>query len=91
MEDVVVPPPTYYTYNFSSLTNNNTITACGYSFGLLLYSSDIILDVGSILYTDVALTTVFVGDNLYHSLATLSTNKYVRIDTVGTVVIIGDC
>ena len=81
----------YFAYNFSTLTNNNTVTACGYAFGLTLYSADNLLDVGSILYTDTELTSVFVGDNLYHSLQTAGTNKYVRINTVGVVIIIGDC
>ena len=85
------PPPVYYTYRFSTDTNNNPATACGYAFGLDLYSSSTVLDVSSVLYTDVLLTTVFVGNNLYHSLMTGGTNKYARIDTVGVVIIIGDC
>jgi hypothetical protein len=84
-------PPTYYSYNFSTATNNNPTTACGFGFGLDLYSADAILDVSSVLYTDVLLTNVFVGNNLYHSLMTGGANKYVRIDTVGVVIIIGDC
>lgn len=89
--DIVTCPLPYFAYNFSTLTNNNTVTACGYAFGLTLYSADNLLDVGSILYTDTELTSVFVGDNLYHSLQTAGTNKYVRINTVGVVIIIGDC
>lgn len=85
------PPPTYYTYTFSTATSNSPATACGYSFAMDLYSSSATLDVGSILYTDVLLTSAYVGNNAYHSLRTAGINKYVRIDTVGTVIIIGDC
>lgn len=85
------PTPTYFSYTFSTTTNNNPATACGYAFGLDLYSDIAVLDVGSVLYTNTAMTTVFVGDNLYRSLMTGGTNKFVRIDTVGVIIIIGDC
>lgn len=80
--------PASYSFPFSSNGTNNTVVACGSSFGLSLYSSSSYLYTGLTLYSNAALTTVFNGGNLYRKGEGF--NLY-RISTSGVITVIYPC
>ena len=80
----------YYSYSVSSLSNSNATTACGYAYDITLYSAySTVEDINSFtasLYTDTALTTVFVGNSEYrHILGPDAIAKAIRITASGTI------
>lgn len=80
--------PASYSYAFSSSGSTNTGTACGYFFGLSLYSASSSLYAGVTLYTNSSLTTVFNGGNLYRK---GSNNSVYRITSAGVITVIIPC
>jgi hypothetical protein len=80
--------PASYSYPFSSSSSTNTNTACGYYFGLSLYSSSSSLYSGLTMYSNAALTTVFNGGNVYRK---GQNNSVYRITTSGVITVIIPC
>jgi hypothetical protein len=58
----IITPPIAIEYLFSATGNTNPATACTFDVDTeSLYSLDAVLGLGSILYTDILLTTPFNG------------------------------
>ena len=61
-ESVVIIPPSANIFGFGSTGNTNPATACTFNDDSVdLYSPDAVLGMGSILYTDLAMTLPFDG------------------------------
>jgi hypothetical protein len=57
-----IVPPVSIEHLFSDTGHTNPVTACTFDVDTVsLYSLDAVLGIGSILYTDIALTTPFNG------------------------------
>jgi hypothetical protein len=55
------PVPTSFRYFFSNAAISGTLACAQITFPIVLYSDDATLNLGSFLYTDMALTTPFIG------------------------------
>jgi hypothetical protein len=55
------PAPTSFRYFFSNAAISGTLACAQVTFPIVLYSDDATLNLGSFLYTDMALTTPFPG------------------------------
>jgi hypothetical protein len=89
--DTGVPPPAYYTYDVSTLTSNNAVTACTYSPNMSLYTAAIPLIVGVQYFSDALLTTPFNGSSLYRSFRDGGTMKKIKISSTGYLMEISNC
>ena len=89
--DTGTPPPTYYTYDVSTLTSNNGATACTYSPNMSLYTAATPLIVGVRYYSDALLTTPFNGSSLYRSFRDGGTMKKIKISSTGYLLEISNC
>ena len=79
--------PESYTVNVTSDTWVDNATACANytTIDIPLYSPDAVLTVGvTILYTDLALTTPFVGDGLYY-VTSYGGNRSIVIEGTGLI------
>ena len=79
----------YYSHIVGSTGDSSPGESCGLpSTGLTLYSLDSVLIVGSIVYSETTVPTLFNGGNLYWN----SDNGYsYRINTIGVVTAIFTC
>ena len=80
---------TYYTHIVGSTGNSVGGISCGLSnIGLNLYSLDSELIIGSIVYSETTIPTLFNGGNLFFP----SDNGYsYRINTIGVIIAIFTC
>lgn len=62
-----IPTPSYFSYTVSSSSATSTTLACDLTPDTTVYSSDSPLEANSVIYTDTALTSVFIGDSGHYS------------------------
>ena len=85
-ESVVIIPPSANIFGFGSTGNTNATTACTLNDDSVdLYSPDAVLGMGSILYTDLALTIPFDGNGWSWHTGGLPGMTYV-ISSVGVII-----
>ena len=83
-EEVIIPPSANI-FGFGSTGNTNAATACTLNDDSVdLYSPDAVLGIGSILYTDLALTIPFDGNGWSWHTGGLPGLTYV-ISSVGVI------
>ena len=89
--DSGIPSPAFYTFDVSTLTSNNAITACTYFPNMSLYTAAAPLIVGSRFYSDPTLLLPFNGSSLYRSYREGGTTKKIKISTTGYLLEISNC
>jgi hypothetical protein len=77
-----------YAFEFTTTNQNSAVDACSEVTSVTLYSNVTTLATGSVLYTDVALTSTVDGQNKYrkYTAGPLPTDKYVmKITNAGVI------
>ena len=72
-----------YSGNFSVATENNALACLETTAVMTLYSSSPTFAFGSFVYTDIGLTTIFNGGNLYYK--NITANNGIRVPVSGQI------
>jgi hypothetical protein len=85
------PPPSYYTHQLSDLQHIDPSIPCGFSLSIIVYSNSnsSYPTVNTILYTNTALTTRFVGTSSKFRLC--SSGDSLKIDSQGVILQTSAC
>ena len=80
-----------FTHSFSNSSTTPEIACPKFVTAHTLYSNDSLLILGSVLYTDLGLTTLFVGNSKWYKFLSPDEGKVYQIDDFGTIINIVTC